>query len=264
MRTASSECSPRRAVVRDIVRDVSSASKAQSSISTDRPRPDPDHLVAVPGPMFDAAAAPIGRRSGTRRSMCWTTAYVLCRPASRASSTSRAQAARGYLERRGLTAERFVADPFRPAAAACTDGDLARWRSRRRAEFRGRRYAGEVRGFRIERRDRGRDGASRCRRQCAVVAREETQDRSDCRLRWWRGRMWSPISQSCALSEPQPARLHGASAFVLLERLPLTPNGKLDPRGAPGRPNSPPGRPSGSDVTRRRRSCARCSPEVGD
>ncbi len=53
-------------------------------------------------------------RSRTPRSTCWTSAADPCRRAWWASCTSAATASRcGYLNRDELTAERFVADPFR-------------------------------------------------------------------------------------------------------------------------------------------------------
>jgi acyl carrier protein len=143
------------------------------------------------------------------------------------------QVARGYLDRPGLTAERFIPDPFSadPGARLYRTGDRARWRADGAIEYLGRLdFQVKIRGFRIELGEieavlREHESVA----DCVVVARG---DAGEQRL----------VAYVVGGAETDALREHlrqglpdymVPSAFVSLSHLPLTPSGKLDRKALP-------------------------------
>jgi amino acid adenylation domain-containing protein len=152
---------------------------------------------------------------------------------------------RGYLNRPGLTAERFIPNPFgAPGTRLYRTGDLVRYAPNGTIEFLGRidRQL-KVRGYRIE---PGEIEAALLShpgiRRAIVVASEDAT--GDKRL------VAYLVGESGLVPEVSELRSHLRSvglpdymvptAFMVLDELPLTPNGKVDRDALPGPEWRPP------------------------
>jgi amino acid adenylation domain-containing protein len=147
------------------------------------------------------------------------------------------QVGRGYLNRSGLTAERFVPDPLSPTPGArmYRTGDRARWLPEGAVEYLGRTdFQVKVRGFRIE---PGEVEAALAAlpgvRECLVMAVEHAP--GEHRLVAY---VVGPSASAgvAALRDALRARLPEfmvPATFVTLNAMPLSPNGKVDRRALP-------------------------------
>lgn len=150
--------------------------------------------------------------------------------------------ARGYLNRPELTAEKFIADPFRGAGARMyRTGDLARYRSDGNIECLGRiDHQVKIRGYRIELGEI--EAALKTLTelgQVVVIVREDTP--GDKRLVAYYTVPKNGEAEVENISAEQFRTHLSASlpdymvpvAYVRLDEMPLTPNGKLDRKVLP-------------------------------
>ncbi|MGA5303627.1 amino acid adenylation domain-containing protein [Nucisporomicrobium flavum] len=138
-----------------------------------------------------------------------------------------AQVTRGYLGRPGLTASRFVADPYGPGRLYRT-GDLARWRDGR-LEYLGRTdHQVKVRGFRIELGEIEAVALSH-----PDVTRAVVVARGDRLIAYVTTTpRFSRASLAALFESALPGYMIPAVCQVL-DELPLTPNGKVDRNALP-------------------------------
>jgi len=142
--------------------------------------------------------------------------------------------ARGYLNRPGLTAERFVPDPFGKVAGArlYRTGDLGRWRPDGILECLGRvDHQVKVRGYRIELGEIEVALATHPALREVAVATFDDASGEKALAAYLAPRADGPVPPAAELR----AWLRGSlpdymipAAFVALAGLPLTPNGKVD------------------------------------
>ena len=144
--------------------------------------------------------------------------------------------ARAYHRRPGLTAERFVPDPWNPGARLYRTGDRARWHSDGSVDYLGRLdQQVKLRGLRIELGEIEAQllACAGVREAAVVVYGEGAQAQL---LGYWVAQEGAQAPDEQALRQQLARQLPGymvPARLMRLEALPVTANGKLDRRALP-------------------------------
>ncbi|MDR5873395.1 non-ribosomal peptide synthetase [Vreelandella gomseomensis] len=143
--------------------------------------------------------------------------------------------ARGYLNRSGLTAERFVADPFTEGERLYRTGDLVRWREDGQLEYLGRLdHQVKIRGLRIELGEIEAELLAQPEIREAVVVAQESP--SGSRLVVYVVPQAEGGLDTRALREALGQTLPDymvPGVVITLDALPLNANGKVDRKALP-------------------------------
>lgn len=147
---------------------------------------------------------------------------------------SGAGVARGYLNRPGLTAEKFVDDPFEPGAKMYKTGDLAKWLADGNIEYTGRiDEQVKIRGYRIE---LGEIEAAlhqeEAIKEAVVTAREDVHGfKQLCAYYVSCGQI--TVSKLRKQLSHTLASYMIPAYFIEMDEMPLTSNGKINRKGLP-------------------------------
>lgn len=152
---------------------------------------------------------------------------------------SGAGVARGYLNRRELTQERFIENPYITGERMYKTGDLARWLADGTLEYRGRLdHQVKIRGHRIELGEiEGQLLLLGFVQEAVVVARQNKDGINELCAYLVATEDIDDIDVRKALSVSLPDYMF-PTYFIQIEKMPLTPNGKIDRKALPKPENS--------------------------
>ncbi|HJT74539.1 MAG TPA: non-ribosomal peptide synthetase, partial [Chitinophaga sp.] len=142
--------------------------------------------------------------------------------------------ARAYLNKPELTAEKFVADPFRTGGRIYKTGDLARWLPDGNIEFIGRKDEQvKIRGFRIETGEIENVLQQHPEVEAAVVTVRANADGEKELIAYLVGRQTlNALDMRSHLSKALPVYML-PDHYLQLEELPLNASGKVDKKQLP-------------------------------